>query len=259
MTENNLAIRDEMGLAEVPKRQLNYLDAIEVIDKLSPAASGSRLFGLTNEQAKMVMLTGYELGMSLTGALRTMYVSQNGQVTLKPKGALALIQSSGLLEKYEWEGDNNSQTVTMKRKGRPERRMTLTLKEAQTAGWKSAAWTATPQNMLRWRLIGWLADLDWTDLLLGLSVADDSWMDVQITPEGDVKTLVIENAPEPTEAIPDYGVSLPKLLEIASNADILEVNGGAFPLPNQVNEVVHKLVLSGKVILENENFVSNPT
>jgi hypothetical protein len=244
----------QADMLPVPKRQLNYSEAIEVIDKLSPAASGSRLFGLTNEQAKMVMLTGYELGMSLTGALRTMYVSQNGQVTLKPKGALALIQSSGLLEKYEWSGDNNSQTVTMKRRGRPERHMTLTLKEAQAAGWKSAAWTATPQNMLRWRLIGWLADLDWTDLLLGLSVADDSWMNVQITPEGDVieynQPVKVIESPK----IPQYNVSLPKLLELANNDDILEAFGGAYPAtPEQVNQTVHKLVQAGKLELPDDS------
>lgn len=247
----------QADMLPVPKRQLNYSEAIEVIDKLSPAASGSRLFGLTNEQAKMVMLTGYELGMSLTGALRTMYVSQGGQVTLKPKGALALIQSSGLLEKYEWSGDNNSQTVTMKRRGRPERHMTLTLKEAQAAGWKSAAWTATPQNMLRWRLIGWLADLDWTDLLLGLSVADDSWMNVQITPEGDV---IEYNQPvkviEPPK-IPQYNVSLPKLLELANNDDILEAFGGAYPAtPEQVNQTVHKLVQAGKLELPDDSTIN---
>lgn len=264
MTNEN-ALITQADMLPVPKRQLNYIDAIEVIDKLSPAASGSRLFGLTNEQAKMVMLTGYELGMSLTGALRTMYVSQNGQVTLKPKGALALIQSSGLLEKYEWSGDNNSQTVIMKRKGRPERHMTLTIKEAQAAGWKSAAWTATPQNMLRWRIIGWLADLDWTDLLLGLSIADDSWLNVQITPEGDVieytePVKIIEPTPltksgkKSEEEIPNYNIPLPKLLELASNDDILEAFNGAYPAtPEQVNVTVHKLVQAGKLELPNDN------
>lgn len=253
MTNENALITQQSDMLPIPKRQMGYLDAIEVIDKLAPAASGSRLFGLTNEQAKMVMLTGYELGMSLTGALRTMYVGPSGAVTLRPKGALALIQSSGLLEKFEWEGDNNSQTVTMKRRGKPERRMTLTLKEAQAAGWKSDAWQKTPSNLLRWRLIGWLADLDWTDLLLGLSIADDSWMNVQITPEGDV---IEYNQPvkviEPS--IPNYGIPLPKLLELANNDDILEAFNGAYPAtPEQVNQTVHKLVQSGKLVLENDS------
>lgn len=256
MTNENALITQQSDMLPIPKRQLTYLDAIEVIDKLAPAASGSRLFGLTNEQAKMVMLTGYELGMSLTGALRTMYVGPSGAVTLRPKGALALIQSSGLLEKFEWEGDNNSQTVTMKRRGKPERRMTLTLKEAQAAGWKSDAWQKTPSNLLRWRLIGWLADLDWTDLLLGLSIADDSWMNVQITPEGDVieysqPVKVIE---QPKEIIPQYNIMLPWLLENVSNNDILEAFGGSFPVTEeQVNLTVHKLVQSGKLVLENES------
>lgn len=272
---NDLTIRQETALEKPnPKKEMGYVDAIKVIDALAPAASGSRLFGMTNEQAKMVMLTGYELGMSLTGALRTIYVGQNGQVTLRPKGALGLIQSSGMLEKFEWSGDNNSQTVTMKRRGRPERHMSLTIQEAQKAGWKSGAWNATPSNMLRWRIIGWLADLDWTDLLLGLSIADDSWMDVEITPEGDVKPLVIEKQTPyidkeeqrfeaafeyvKKENVPDYGLTLPKLMELAADADILAANGGAYPMDEiTVNAVAHKLILSGKLVLPNEN-VPNP-
>ena len=250
MNENTLIphVENQIMVAK-PKAQLSYLDAIKAIDAIAPDdRTAMQTYGMTAAQAKMVMWTGYEIGLSFTGALRVMYVSKSGKITLRPIGALALIQASGLMEKYEWEGDNNSQTIYLKRRGRPERKMTLTIQEAQKAGWKSDAWNATPQNMLRWRLIGWLADLDWTDLLIGLNVADDSWMDIEITPEGDVKSLVVENKP----AIPDYGISLPRLMEIATQEEILEANNGAFPLPNQVNEVVHKLVQSGKVVLENE-------
>jgi hypothetical protein len=187
--EKALTVVQENSLTRpsLPKRQLSYLEAIRVIDAIAPDnETALRTFGMTAAQAKFAMWTGYEIGLSFTGALRALYL-ENGKLTLKPEGAWAIIQSSREFEWYKVIGDDNQQTFTIKRKGRDPITMSLTLQRAMEAGWKSTAWKSTPANLLRWRLIGWIGKLDWTDILLGMPIADDSWMNVEITSEGDVK------------------------------------------------------------------------
>lgn len=158
----------------------------EVIKEIAPVAVASRLFGVTEEQAMVVMLTGHELGLPLTAAFDVIYVSKNGRRTLRPKGALALVHNSGLLEEFSWESDDQKATITMKRKGGQRHSMTLTIEQAKRAGWKSTAWETTPANLLRWRPIGWMCDLLFSDVLCGLGIADDSYLPVEITEDGDV-------------------------------------------------------------------------
>ena len=286
---NEIIVRQEQ--LPVAKNQLSYGEAWEFIDKAHVTLAKSRAIGMTPEQAAFAMLAGYELGLTFTGALRVLYVSKNGQLTLKPKGALALMRTSGQLEKFDYEGDDTRQTVTIKRKGQPERSMTLTIDQAQKAGWKSQAWTATPSNMLRWRLIGWLADLEFTEFLLGLPLADDSWLDVELTPDGDainppewsevesvefdnqlvkkwpvaeiddkgnavIKGEFVQAGPaEEKMDIPNYGINnISTLLEKVSDRDILEAFDNAFPVtPEDVNLCVHRLIEAGK--LESSAFV----
>lgn len=271
---NEITTRQESSLVKVPKMQLTYLDAIRAIDAITPDdRTALATYGMTAAQAKMVMWTGFELGLTFTGALRVMYVSKQGKIVLRPIGALALIQGSGLLEKYEWQGDGKKQTIIMKRQGRPERRMSLTIEEALTAGWKSDAWVTTPANMLRWRLIGWLSDLDWTDLTIGLPTANDSWMDIEITADGDVidlqatelppvsaPSVTIDTAPSvqpgttpeaPTvPQIPNYDKSLADLFKTTSQDEIIEAyNGKSLPITSaQVNITWHNLVKAGKIV-----------
>lgn len=187
-----------------------------VIESMAPVATAARMFGVTKEQAAIVMATGYELGLPLTTAFDVIYVSKDGRRVLRPKGALGLIRASGLLEQFDWTSDDKSATVTMKRRGEPAKSMTLTIKDAEKAGWKSTAWKTTPQNMLRWRLIGWLGDLLFGDVLLGLSIADDSYLPVEITPDGDVIDAQAEplsrKPPEPAsvETVATQAPSVPE-------------------------------------------------
>ena len=161
-------------------------EAWEVIQNIAPVAVASRMFGVTKEQAMIVMLTGHELGLPVTAAFDVIYVSKDGRRTLRPKGALALVHNSGLLEEFDWVSDSQKATVTMKRKGGKAHSMTLTIEQAKQAGWKSTAWETTPANLLRWRLVGWMTDLLFADVLCGLSIADDSYLPVEITEDGDV-------------------------------------------------------------------------
>lgn len=160
---------------------------IAVIDLMAETVWKSGRFGVGSAAAAAAtMYKGHELGLGKMASFDVIYVPSNGLPVLRPKGALALVRRSGLLEKFDWQGNRAEMTVTMQRKGETERELSLTYAEAKAAGWKSTAWDAVPQNMLRWRLIGWLCDLLFTDVLMGISVADDSWMAVEITPNGDV-------------------------------------------------------------------------
>lgn len=193
-------------------------DVWNVIESMAPVAVASRMFGVKLEQAAIVMATGYELGLPLTAAFDVIYVSSDGRRVLRPKGALALVRASGLLERFEWKSDDKQATVTMKRKGdESATSMTLTIADAQKAGWKSTAWKTTPQNMLRWRLIGWMCDLLFTDVLLGLAIADDSYLPIEITPDGNVidvqaQVLPTRTPPEP-ETAPEETTPAPSVLE----------------------------------------------
>jgi len=172
------------------------------------------MYGMTAGQMSVVMIAGYELGLTLTGAVDVIYVAKSGRPTLRPKGALGLIRRSGLLEQYDWTSDAKSATVTMKRKGdNKAHSMTLTIEEAQAAGWKSTAWATTPANMLRWRLIGWLADMLFSDVLMGLTIADDSWMDVEITADGDVINHMSPTEPQASSATLPTQVKAPEPVE----------------------------------------------
>lgn len=271
---NELTVRQETSLSRptLPRKQLGYIDAIQVINAIAPDdRTAANTFGMTKAQTQFAMWTAYEIGLPFTAGPRVFYVSQDGKLTLKPEGVLALIQSSSDFEGFSWEGDNNSQTVYLKRKGRPQRKMTLTIKEAEAAGWKSTAWKSTPANLLRWRIIGWLGKLDWNDVLLGMAIADDSYMNVEITEDGDVidvtpqqinagqKTppVTLQSAVDPS--MPNYGIDTTKLIELASTEEIMAANGGQFPLDMvAVNATVHNLVLSGKIVLETDNVTSQP-
>lgn len=253
MSDNALAIRQNLTPA-LPRKQVGYVDAIKVIDAIAPDdRTAISTFGMTKAQTRFAMWAAYEIGLPFTAGPRVFYASPDGKLVFKPEGVLALIQSSPEFENFSWKGDNNSQTVYIKRKGRPQREMTLTIQEAEKAGWKSAAWKTTPANMLRWRLIGWLGKLDWNDVLLGITIADDSYMNVEITEDGDVKTLNGEWR-EIKSAIPDYGFDTAKLIEIVSTDEVMAANDGQFPLtPEDINRTVHNLVLAGKIKLESDH------
>lgn len=258
---------EERALVVRQSRQITE-SGWKTIMSIAPTATAARMFGVTQEQAAIVMLTGYELGLPISAAFDVIYVSRDGKRVLRPKGALGLVRSSGLLEKFDWESDDTSATVTMKRVDGPEKSMTLTIGQAQTAGWKSAAWQTTPQNMLRWRLIGWLCDLLFPDVLLGLSIADDSYLPVEITSDGDVidgttqwitppvteltqdttaPTSVAQSSPQPptyTEPPipqPEPAMTLADLLQTWNAARIVEVYGGVPGTPAQVAEAKEKL------------------
>lgn len=243
-------------------------DTWQMIKEIAPAMQQSRLFGVASPEAAMaIMLKGYELGLSLTASFEFVQVIQ-GRPTLSPRGALALIQQSPNFAGMTITDSDDKCTVWMKRKNGFEYTTEFTIEQAKKAGLvkKDSGWDKYPANMLRWRAIGYCADVVFPDIIGGMKRADE--FGANITPEGDVwkdvtpivPETVIEQEPvvieKPKSDIPDYDWTLQQLLNTVELPDILEVMknpenpDGVIPAFNEVNLCVHRLIEAGKIASE---------
>jgi hypothetical protein len=214
----------------------------KMIQEIAPVMQASRLFGVASPEAAMaIMLKGHECGLSLTAAFEFIQVI-NGRPTLSPRGALALIQQSQAFADMKITDEPGKCTVWMKRSNGFEYEICYTIEEAKAAGIvkPDSAWTGYQANMLRWRAVGFCADVVFPDIIGGMKRSDE--FGALITEEGDVWEE------EPVETIPDYGYTLQQLLTTVDEADILKANFGILPLTvDEVNVVVHRLVEEGKL------------
>lgn len=249
-TENN---------AIIVRQQLTP-DTWRMIADIAPTMAQSRLFGVTSEQAAAaIMLKGFELGLSLTASFEFIHVI-DGKPGISPRGALALIQQSPNLGKLEVkditdaEGKPYACRVTMARKGGFSYTVEFTMADAQRAGIvkPGGGWDKYPGNMLRWRAIGYAADVVFPDVIGGMKRVDE--LGAAITPEGDtVEAPEWHEVAPPVPTIPNYGFTITRLMEVASNEDIIAANGGGFPItPEQVNQTVHNLVTTGKITVSKD-------
>lgn len=175
----------------IVKRELTP-ETWNMIKSIAPTMQQSRLFGVaTVDQAAAVMLKGQELGLGLAAAFEFIDVI-DGKPSLNPRGALALIHQSGQCEKVliedvkDAKGNPTACKVTMKRKGGIEYTATFTMDDANRAGLvrDKGGWTKYPANMLRWRAVGYAADVVFPDIIGGMKRADE--FGAEITPDGDV-------------------------------------------------------------------------
>lgn len=167
------------------------MHAVSLILALAPMWKESAWFGVKSaEQAMIVMAKAYELGFGLTTAFDFLYVIQTSQATrivLSPKGALALIYRSGLLDKMEIKEKKGECYVYMSRKDNGYGfGLTFTIDQAKAAGLvkKGGAWESYEANMLRWRAIGFCSDIVFPDVKGGLQMADE--FDTAVTVDGSV-------------------------------------------------------------------------
>jgi hypothetical protein len=150
------------------------LEVLDLAMKGGAIMHGSRLFGAANaEQAAAIMLKGYEIGLPMTAAFEFINIIQ-GKPSLIPRGALALIYQSGQLADLKIDEQPNACTVTMQRTNGVSYTCTYTLDDAKKAGLvsKGGAWEMYQANMLRWRAIGFCADIVFPDVLAGMKTAD---------------------------------------------------------------------------------------
>jgi hypothetical protein len=210
----------------------------EMISSIAPAMHQSRLFGVASaEQAMAIMLKGYELGLSLTASFEFVQVVQ-GRPALSPRGALALILQSPELEDMKIEDKPGACTVWMKRKNGFEYTCTYTLEDAKKAGLvkDDSGWKKYEANMLRWRAIGFCADVVFPDVIGGMKRADELGAD--ITPEGDV----INGSFTVKDTEQRSAVTLEQLVAQYSPERVMEVAGGRIPATQEeLEEVARKL------------------
>ena len=206
-----------------------------MIQSMAPTLHKARLFGVASpEQAAAIMLKGHELGLSFGASFEFINVIQ-GKPTLSPRGALALIMQSPLCDgvtiddQTDEQGNPTRCVVTMKRTNGLEYTVTFSMADAQRAGLvkDGGAWETYPANMLRWRAVGFCADVVFPDVLGGMKRADE--LGAELTEAGDViegtwapaVTAEAETAP----AVPE----LSDLLAQYGPEAIMKANDGKIP------------------------------
>jgi hypothetical protein len=130
---------------------------------------------MSPEQVLLVAMTGRDLGMSYTAALRSMHVIK-GKVSLSADGAVGCVLASGIAEFFETtvSTDQTCTVETKRRGGRSVRSLTFTLADAQRAGLTSnPSWGKYPAAMLRARAKSALARDVYPDILAGIYDPDE--------------------------------------------------------------------------------------
>ena len=168
------------------------LDTWKLIQSIAPASLQSHLFGVaTVEQAAMIMLKGHELGLGLAASFEFIDVIQ-GKPGVNPKGALALIHQSGQLAGLKIENIINDKNepwackVWMKRTNGFEYTSIFTMDDAKRAGLikPEGGWDKYPANMLRWRAVGYCADIVFPDVIGGMLRPEE--LGATVSAEGDI-------------------------------------------------------------------------
>ena len=145
------------------------------------AKSGLAPKGLeTPEKILIALQAGLELGFSPMRALSAVAVV-NGRPSLMGEAALAKIRQSGVCKlgptiTTRGEGDKLAGVVRFQRDGMSEPlEVTFSVADAKRAGlWgKSGPWTQYPTTMLEWRAVARAAKLYFSDVLLGLALAEE--------------------------------------------------------------------------------------
>lgn len=175
-----------------------------LIQNIAPVAAASRMFKVTEEQAAIVMLKGHELGLGLAASFEFIHVI-SGKPSVSPKGCLALIHQSGVLAKLEIQDktDQSGPTrcvVTMERKNGFMYTATFSMEDAAKANLikPDSGWTKYPANMLRWRAIGYCADVVFPDVIGGLYRPEELGAEVDAAGEPISPYEVVNATPLPT-------------------------------------------------------------
>jgi len=221
-------------------------NVVEMAIMLAPIFKDSRLFGVATEaQAAAICLKGYELGLSLTASFELIHVIDS-KPTISPRGALALILNSPLLENLEIKDESDDKgvptacTVTMKRKNGFGYTARFSMEDAKRAGLikSGSGWEKYPANMLRARAIGFAADMVFPDVLGGLKRSDELGAEIDANGnviEGEWKTATMTTAqPQaattpttPSSTMPVF--TLQDLVTQYGPEAVMAANGGRIP------------------------------
>ena len=219
-----------------------------MLKEIAPVMHVSRLFGMSSpEQATAIMLKGYELGLSVTASFEFVQVVE-GKPSLSPRGALALIQSKGILDALKisdiMKDDKYFGAECYMKRGNTEYTARFTLDDAKRAQLTEGSPTSTgkrgygnwekyPTNMCTWRAVGYCADVVCPDITGGLTtfLKMPEAFDVEVNDSGDfVKPgATIIDAPKALETPKIPVITLNDLIAQFPAEKIMEANGGKIP------------------------------
>lgn len=233
----------------------------QMINTVAQDVYTSRLFPVSSpQQAAAIMLKGYEIGLGLMASFEFVQVVK-GHVGLSPKGALALLHNSPKIENIKLTRltDEKNRFVGyecfMKRAdngfSHTER---WTLDDAVIAGLMKpdSNWEKYPENMCKWRSIGFTADIVAPDVTAGMVdfMIRPEQFGVRIDDDGNiiegrnveiVSNVVVESRAKHVEELPS--VTLEQLLDQYSAEQILQANGGMIPGTSQeLEQVANQLI-----------------
>ena len=232
-----------------------------MINTIAADVYRSRLFPVNSpQQAAAIMLKGYEIGLGLMASFEFVQVVK-GNVGLSPKGALAMLHNSPKIKDLELTRltDEHNKFIgyqcRIKRADNGfEHTERWVLDDAVTAGLMKpdSNWEKYPENMCKWRAIGFCADVVAPDVTAGM-------VDFMIRPEQfgvalDNEGNIIEGehnvvsqtvTSEPIKEVPKEAptVFLSELLEQYSAEQILQANGGTIPgTSDELERVANTLI-----------------
>jgi hypothetical protein len=194
MTANALAVVPAHADSVEPRSMPELL-------QLASAAAKTGFFGAKSpEQALLVMMSGRDLGLSYSQALRAFHVIE-GKPSLSADGMVAacLVRRDVCEFFRTLESTNERATVETKRVGQPAQSYTFAMSDAERAGLRGKAnWQKYPSRMLLARARAALARDVYPDLLLGLYDPDELTGEVVQTVA--VPVEVVEERPAKVQA-----------------------------------------------------------
>jgi hypothetical protein len=133
----------------------------------------------TPEKIFVAVQTGAEAGLTPMASLRSVVVI-NGTPSWKGEAALALIRNSRLCIStprvfVRGEGDAREGVFAVHREGGDPVEVTFSVADAKKAKlWgKSGPWSEYPDSMLTWRAVGRGSKLYFSDVLIGMAIAEE--------------------------------------------------------------------------------------
>lgn len=178
---------------------------LQTVQAIAPMAA---MFGLSEPQAAIAMLTGVELGLGMMASLGFVDVIKTRKglrPALRSQAMMALINRAGVLAEFKREDHTDSQgnpngcTIMMARKNSPLRHTTtFSQADAERAGLlaKGGAWDSYPRAMYYNRALSECARSVCSDVIMGLyTVEETEAMDVDwsVVPDPQpVKPVIVE-------------------------------------------------------------------
>lgn len=174
-TDNLPALRDKWVGDTFSLTPRTIEEALKFADMIAKSSMVPPQFQGKPGDVLVAVQMGMEVGLKPLQALQNIAVI-NGRPCLWGDAVRALIQNSGKQEYCQESDDGQTATCTMKRRDNPkESKHTFSAKDADSAGLSGKdTWKKYPARMRQWRAYSWCARDLFSDVLKGLSIAEEA-------------------------------------------------------------------------------------